>query len=309
MSLRVLEINGLATIQDAGRTGSRRFGVPTSGPMDIFAFRAANILINNPFNCAVVEIGLGDVVFQALQDCVIAVAGAGYRLSVYVWEFSLWSSFFVRAGWRIHLDKTDDGMWAYLSVVGGVQTQSVLSSRSTFLRGAFGGRQLQAGDLIRAGQPSHSALELAARSLSQEVRPTYTQCPMIDVVLGPQTNYFTDESMEKFLSAEYTVRLTSDRMGYRLEGPVLNHLKKAELISEGMMFGSVQVPADGQPIVMMADCPTSGGYPKIGTIASADLPLLAQCLPNKSKVRFRETTVTKAQQKFRSLMSGLDVSK
>ena len=144
MSLEVIEVSGLATIQDSGRKGWRRFGVPSSGPMDVFAFHAANALAGNPSNFAVVEIGLGDITFRALQDCVIAVAGVGYNLSIYLWEFPLWSSFFVRAGWTIRFNKMDYGMWAYLAIAGGVQTQPVLGSRSTYLRGAFGGLRRQA---------------------------------------------------------------------------------------------------------------------------------------------------------------------
>ena len=255
------------------------------------------------------EIGLGDATFQAMQDCVIAVTGMGYQLSVYVWDFSLWSSFFVRTGWKITLNKTDNGMWAYLAVSGGIQTQPMLGSRSTYLRGHFGGlegRQLHAGDVIRTGDFSHLSDELAARTFPEEVRPAYTQTPMIDVIMGPQTKYFADESIETFLSSEYSVSLTSDRMGYRLEGPELIYRNKTELVSEGMSFGAIQVPPSRQPIVMMADCPTTGGYPKIGVVASADVPLLAQCVPNKSRIRFRETTVEEAQKKYRDLIQGLN---
>jgi antagonist of KipI len=309
MLLEVVDLSGLATIQDAGRKGWRQFGVPASGPMDLFAFQAANALVGNPIEYAGIEIGLGDAIFQPRQDCVIAVTGAGYQLSIYIWDFPLWNSFFVRAGWKIRLNKTEDGMWAYLAVAGGVQTQPVLDSRSTYLRGGLGGfegRQLQTGDVIRTGVASPISYELAARTLPEEARPEYDQHPVLDVILGPQTNYFTDESIETFLSSEYSIDLTSDRMGYQLAGPPLSHRSKTELISEGMTFGAIQIPSNGQPIVMMADCPTTGGYPKIGTVVSADLPLLAQCAPNKSKIRFRQTTVEKAQKKYRKLISGLD---
>ena len=308
MSLEVLEVSGLATIQDVGRNGWRRFGVPTSGPMDTFAFQAANALVGNAVEYAALEIGLGDTTFQALEDCVIAVTGAGYKLSVYIWDFPLWSSFFVRAGWKIHFNKVEAGLWAYLAVTGGIQTEEILGSHSTYLRGMFGGfkgRQLQAGDVIRTGNLSHLSPEIAARTIAPEAVPAYTQNPTIDVILGPQTNDFTDESLKTFLSSEYSVSLTSDRMGYRLEGTALTYCNKTELISEGMTVGSIQVPSNGQPIVMMADCPTTGGYPKIGTVASADLPVFAQCVPNKSRIRFRETTVARAQKKYRELMSGL----
>jgi antagonist of KipI len=186
--------------------------------------------------------------------------------------------------------------------------ESVLGSHSTFLRGAFGGvdgRPLQGGDVIMRGVPSRSSYELAAHTLPAEARPNYQEHPTIDVIMGPQTDYFTNDSMETFLSSEYSISLTSDRMGYRLAGPPLTHRSQKELISEGMTFGAIQVPSNGQPIVMMADCPTTGGYPKIGTVISADLPLLAQCVLNKSRIRFRKTTVEKAQEKYRELMKGL----
>ncbi|HVF26032.1 MAG TPA: hypothetical protein VNA23_09095, partial [Anaerolineales bacterium] len=118
--------------------------------------------------------------------------------------------------------------------------------------------------------------------------------------------YFTRESIATFMSHEYSVSAASDRLGYRLEGVAFKHRNKVELISEGMTMGAIQIPPSGQPIVMMADCPTTGGYPKIGTVASADLPLLAQCVPGKSNIRFRETTVIKAEKKYRAFMNGLN---
>lgn len=309
MSLEVIEANGLATIQDAGRIDWRRFGVPTSGPMDMFAFRAANALAGNTATSAVIEIGLGDIIFRALRDCVISVAGVGYALSIYIWDFPLWSSYYVRSGWTIRLNKLDTGMWAYLAIAGGVQAQPILGSRSTYLRGHFGGlngTQLQVGDILRSETPSRSLNELAARSLSAEALPAYSDNLVVDVILGPQEKYFTNESMSTFMEQEYSVSAISDRMGYRLEGAKLTHRNKVELISEGMAMGTIQVPSSGQPIVMMADCPTTGGYPKIATIASADLPLFAQCVPNKSRIRFQETSVAKAQKKYRMLINKLN---
>lgn len=309
MTLEVIEVNGFATVQDIGRVGWRRFGVPASGPMDVFAFRAANALAGNQADCAAIEIGLGDAVFQARHDCVIAVTGAGYNLSIYAWEFPLWSSFFVRGGWNIRLSKTDNGMWAYLAVNGGIQTPLVLGSRSTYLRGkigGLGGRQLQTGDILKAGYVPSIPYELAGRALPEESRPNYQFHPVIEFIPGAQENYFSEESIAGFLSSEYSVSLTSDRMGYRLEGAPLDHRQNTELISEGMTFGAIQVPPNGKPIVMMADSPTAGGYPKIGGVVSADLPLLAQCMPNRSQIRFRKTTAAKAQKRYHDLIKGLD---
>ena len=309
MSLEIIEVNGFATIQDSGRTGWRKFGVPNSGAMDTFAFRAANLLAGNNQNCAAIEIGLGDITFRALHDCVISVAGVGFGLYIYIWDFPLWSSYYVRGGWTIRLNKLDSGMWANISISGGFLTSPILDSFSTYLRGPFGGldgRQLQVGDVLRSGIPSRPLNDLAARTLLLDARPLYSDNPTLDVILGPQEKYFTDESVTTFLSSEYTVSSTSDRMGYRLEGEKLFHRNKSELISEGMTMGTIQVPSSGQPIIMMADSPTTGGYPKIGAVASADLPLLAQCVPGKSKIGFRKTTVEKAQKKYRELMSGLE---
>lgn len=311
MSLEVLDAGGLVTIQDAGRTGWKQFGVPGSGPMDMLAFHAANALVANLPGCAVLEIGLGDATFRVTQDCVIAVTGAGYQLSVYIWEFPLWSSYFVRAGWKIHLNKIENGMWAYLAVAGGIQTPPILGSRSTYLRGAFGGlsgRQLQAGDMIRTGIPLPATYGFAARVIPEASRPKYNEQPVLDVILGPQTRYFREDSLEIFLSSEYSLSSTFDRMGYRLLGPQLKHRSQTELLSEGMITGAIQVPSNGQPIVMMADGPTTGGYPKIGAIATADLPLLAQCTPNKSRVRFRPVDVAAAQQRYRELINRLNNS-
>jgi len=308
MSLEVIEANGFATIQDSGRTGWRRFGVPSAGPMDVFAFYAANSLVGNSASQAALEIGLGDVTFRAQRDCVIAVTGVGYALSVYIWDFPLWGSYYVRAGWLIRLRKMDFGMWAYLAISGSIRAQPILGSSSTYLRGHLGGfegRQLQVGDVVGTGNPSRSLNELAARTLLKEALPTYEDHPTMDVILGPQKHYFTSESLEAFLSSEYSISITSDRMGYRLEGPPLIHRKATELISEGMTMGAIQIPSSGQPIVIMADGPSTGGYPKIGAVASADLPLLAQCVPNQSRIRFRETTVTKAQEKYRAVFEGL----
>ena len=306
--LEVVEASGLATIQDLGRRGWRRFGVPLSGPMDVFAFQAANLLVGNSLNRATIEIGAGEIELQTDQDCVIATAGAGYSLSVYTWEFPLGDSCFVRAGWTIRLKKNNFGMWAYLAVAGGFDSTPILDSRSTYLRGHFGGiegRLLQSGDKLKIEKPKSSLSELSARTLSENARPDYANMPTVEVILGPQNDRFTDEGIKSFLSSPYRVSTTSDRMGYRLEGASLTHSQGADLISEGMNIGSIQVPADGQPIVMMADCATTGGYPKIASVIHADLPLLAQCTPGKDSVRFRETTVKAAQEKYRVMMKKM----
>ncbi len=306
----VIEAGGLATVQDLGRMRWRRYGVPGSGPMDAYAFRAANLLAGNPADAAALEIGGGELVLRALYDCVIAVTGAGYGLSIYVWDFPLWSSYFVRGGWTVRLRQAGFGMWAYLAVCGGMEAAAVLGSRSTYLRGRFGGhegRSLQAGDTQPGATSPQHLMEAAGRTVIEEARPPYHEAPTVDVILGPQHEHFTDEGLQTFLSSSYRVSTYSDRMGYRLDGPRLRPRGSADMISEGMAGGSIQVPADGNPIVMMADCATTGGYPKIASVISADLPLLAQCTPGKDEVRFRQTTVAAAQKKYRLMLEKLEM--
>jgi biotin-dependent carboxylase-like uncharacterized protein len=306
--LEVLEVSGLATIQDLGRRGWRRFGVPASGPMDALAFRAANRLLDNPIEAAVIELGAGDLLLAARADCVIGLAGAGYGLSVQDFTFPLWDSCFVRRGWTIRLTRSDFGMWAYLAIAGGFQVDPVLGSGSTYLRGRFGGldgRLLERGDRLSSGAP-HGPLEgLAARTLVEAARPAYAPSPTVGVIRGPQAERFEPASLQIFFSQKFRLSLNSDRMGYRLEGARLAHVGGADITSEGMAMGAVQVPLDGQPIVMMADCATAGGYPKIAAVASSDLPLLAQCTPGRDEVGFREITVQAAQEKYRRLVHGL----
>jgi biotin-dependent carboxylase-like uncharacterized protein len=302
--LEVLETSGLVTFQDAGRRGWQRFGVPVSGPMDWFAQRAANALTGNPLDAAVIEIGLGEAVFRARRDCVVAVTGAGYEVLTYVWTFPLWTSFYVRAGLEIRVQKTAGGNWAYLAVAGGFALEPVLGSASTYLRGGLGAA-LSAGDWLPVGTPAGDLGRLAARTFPVENHLAYSQAPVVEVIAGPQTERFTPAGRQTFFQSEYTLSASFDRMGYRLEGSPVAHRSGADLISEGMTVGSVQIPANGQPIVMMADGPTTGGYPKIACVTRSGLPLLAQCETGLSRIRFRETTVAAAQAQFRGLCQGL----
>lgn len=298
--LEVIDVSGAATFQDTGRYEFAGFGVPCSGPMDWFAHRAANTLVGNSVNASVIEVGLGEAVFRAKRNCVLAVAGAGYEVQNYIWTFPLWTSFFVRAGWHVHLKKKSGGNWAYLAIAGGFEVESVLGSRSTYLRGGLGSA-IQTGDILQAGNPSIELMKLAARNFPVEKYMPYSQSPVIEVIAGPQKDGFTDAGWQTFLNSEYILGRSFDRMGYRLEGKPITHSAGADLISEGMTMGSVQVPANGQPIVMMADAPTTGGYPKIANVVKNSLPLLAQCEAGVSKIRFKEIAVEEAQEKYRKI--------
>lgn len=298
--LEVIDVSGLVTFQDSGRHGFASYGMPTSGPMDWFAYQVAISLVGNSANATVIEIGLGEVVFRAKRNCVLAVTGAGYEVLNYVWTFPLWTSFFVRAGWYVNIKKKSGGNWAYLAAAGGFEVDPILGSRSTYLRGGLG-NAIRGGDVLQTGKPSRELLKLAAQNFPVEKYMAYSQSPMIEVIAGPQKERFTKEGYQTFLNSEYTLSTSFDRMGYRLEGNPISHSAGADLISEGMTMGSVQVPASGQPIVMMADSPTTGGYPKIANVVKAGLPLLAQCESDVSKIRFKEITMEEAQEKYRDI--------
>lgn len=303
--LEILDVSGLVTLQDSGRCGWQSYGVPISGPMDWFAHHAANSLLNNPANAVTLEIGLGEIAFRALRDCVLCLTGAGYEVQNYIWTFPLWTSFYVRAGWRVQVKKISGGNWAYLAIAGGFETSSILGSKSTYLRGGLGSA-IRAGDILQTGKPAIELAKLAARDFPFEKFMKYSQSPEIEVIPGPQRDWFTEEGIQTFYGSEYTLSQSFDRMGYRLElapgtAKGITKVIEKELISEGMTMGSIQIPANGLPIVMMADSPTTGGYPKIANVTRAGLPLLAQCEAGVSKIRFREITVEDSHDRLQKL--------
>lgn len=306
-AIEILDLTGIATIQDLGRQGWSKFGIPASGPMDWFAHCAANALLDNPPHSATIELGFGEITLHASRNTVLAVTGAGFEVETYVWTFPLWTSFYVRAGWRVRVKKARGGNWAYIAIAGGFDSPIVMGSRSAYLRGGLGSA-LKAGVVLQTEKPSAELLPLAAREFPAEKFMPYTQSPIIEVIPAPQADWFTADGIRAFYESEYTLSPSFDRMGYRLQmlpSPSsawgIEKALTKELISEGMTLGSIQIPADGQPIVMMADAPTTGGYPKIANIIRADMPLLAQCEAGASKIRFRETTVKEAQEKYHAV--------
>jgi len=295
-SLVVIEGGFLTTVQDAGRFGWARFGVPPSGPMDPFALRAANTLVGNLPHAAGLEITLVGPALRATHECLIAVCGAEFDLWVGDLPVPAWHAVYVRAGQEVRFGQRRSGARAYLAVSGGIALPSFLGSRATYLPGNFGGlegRALQAGDQLPLGPMGNDLATRAGKAWPRSSRPAYSPRPTLRVVPGPQGDYFTPEGLAAFES-EYEVTPASDRMGYRLSGPRVAHRDAVEIVSDGVVTGSVQVPGDGQPIVMMADHQTTGGYPKIATVIRADLPLLAQCLPG-DRVRFRPVSIAEAQ--------------
>jgi antagonist of KipI len=305
--IEVISPSALTTIQDSGRTGWLAFGVPRGGAMDWYAHRAANLLVGNAPDDAAIEIGFSSAEFLAREDCLIAVSGAGFNLIVHDRPMRLWTSIYVRKNWTIKLDKIDSGNWAYLALHGSITTAPTLGARSTNPRIRLGDlRPLQTGDVIPIGSSTRSLIDLASRSM-HPLTINYSSST-IHVIQGVQANQFPPESLSTFYSSTYIISPTSDRMGYRLIGDAIKRADNTELISEGMSRGCIQIPNDGLPIVMQADCPTTGGYPKIASVISADQPILAQAPIGKGQIHFVETTIDEAQKKYRALMSEIKIN-
>lgn len=305
MSLRVQKAAALMTVQDGGRYGFQRFGLPESGPMDWWAFQAANLLVGNARSQAGIELGFSSAEISVETSGLIACCGAGYDLFVNGHKMPLWMSIWVKAGDKLQFEKGSGGNWAYLGVTGGIQTPEWMGSRSAYLRAGLG-KRIQDGDLLPLIEGGGNFRQLAGSTLEPQLRPAYTQHPRLRVILGPHDARFTSASITDFWSEAYAISERSDRMGYRLQGKPLVHHRGADLLSQGIVLGEIQVPADGQPIVMMPDHPTTGGYTSIGTVARVDLPLLAQAALSSAQIRFQPCSVSSAQDALAGVLDALD---
>ncbi len=302
---RVLDGGLFTTVQDAGRVGFQRYGVPVSGAMDPFAFRAANLLVANPPDAACLEITLTgpEIVFDT--GTLLAVTGADLSPRLDGRPIRLWRCVEARRGSCLTFGSRRDGVRAYLACAGGFDVPRVLGSRSTFTRSALGGldgRALRSGDALPLGDTTLG--HATGRHIDRRLVPRYGTDHEVRVVAGPQDDAFTEAGMAAFLGGGYTVSPQSDRIGCRLQGPLIAHRSSADIVSDGTAFGAVQVSGDGQPIVLMADRGTTGGYTKIATVISADLMRIAQAAPG-DRVRFRAVTRAEAVAALREQVNGL----
>lgn len=297
--LRVLSPGALATIQDLGREGYQRLGVPISGAVDAVAHEIANRLAGNAPDAACVEITLGGAAFDVLEPSVIAVAGADLGATLNRSPLPMWMSVFVRAGQRVEFEgRTARGARAYVAIAGGIDVPLVLGSRSTYLPGGLGGlkgRALREGALIRAGRAQHDHVRITGRAWPSQ--PDYT--PMIRILPGPHAGWF--DSAELTLATQpWRLSATSNRIGLRLDGARLERRVERDVTSFGVFPGVIQVPPDGQPILLMADAQPTGGYPVAAVVIQADLHRAAQLLPG-DEIRFVWTTQDEAVRAWRDL--------
>ncbi len=293
----------LTSVQDGGRAGMQVYGVPLSGALDRFAMQVANLLVGNAPDAPVLEFTLTGPVLRFSCPQLIAITGGDFQPQLDGVPVPAWQTVWVPAGARLTFGAAAAGARGYLAVAGGFQVPSVLGSAATDLRGKYGGwqgRALVAGDRIPVmdAAVTPALVPKFRRGLAPRWIPDYGSSRPVRVVPGPHRDRFHPEAWQQLLSVRYRISPASDRMGYRLQGPALAHRQSADILSTYIFPGVIQVPADGQPIVLMADCQVTGGYPIIGVVAAVDLPYLAQRRPG-DELHFRAISVAEAQQLLR----------
>lgn len=300
MSIEIINGGMLSTVQDAGRFKVMKNGFTQSGAMDSHSMNLANKLVGNLPNCAVIEMTMLGITARFTQKCIIALCGGDFEAKINGSPIRMCKAYRVGVGDELAVGCAKKGLRAYLAVSGGIDVEPVMESRSTNLKseiGGYNGRRLGAGDVLNIGSDciDLSFMELDKRQVPPE---KYESTVTLRAVLGPQDFMFTDEDKKIFFSAEYKVTPNADRMGIRLDGPAMKGRDGMDIISDGIVFGSVQIPKSGVPIILAADHQTTGGYAKIATVISADLPLLAQARPGDT-VKFKQVSVKAAERAAR----------
>jgi antagonist of KipI len=301
--IRVVEPGALTTVQDLGRPGQLRYGIPPSGPMDRVAFLVANRLVGNPDGAAGLECTILGPRFEAETACAIAVTGADMPLTVNGAEAPAWATLPLRAGDVVKLGAARAGVRAYVALSGGVDVTPVLGSRSTYLRGRLGGlhgRALRKEDRLGLFPARLPPRRRARSRVIADLRGE----PELRVVLGPQADRFTEDGIRAFLGGDYEMLPQSDRMGARLRGPRIGHVKGHDIISDGIALGSIQVPGDGQPIALLVDRQSTGGYTKVATVCSFDIGRLGQVKPGH-RLRFRAVDLAEAHRALREWQASI----
>lgn len=298
MKLRLTSGGILATIQDAGRWEGLRLGVPRSGAMDSCALAVANILLDNPQNGAVIELTAGATSFEVLEAGLLAVTGADLGATLNDADLPLWTALFVRVGDQIGFRsrRSDWGARVYIALQGGLDVPLLIGSRSTNLSSAFGGlhgRMLRVGDVLSSMQLNTDACMHAGRRWPAALRPAYSSQPVLRFLAGPHSDYFHAAALAQLMAQPLRIGANSNRMGYRLEGTRIAYARSTSLPSLGVLPGVIQIPPDGMPVLLMADAQTTGGYPILGVVIAADLPLAAQLLPGDS-LRLQEISLEEA---------------
>ncbi|MGI6045645.1 MAG: biotin-dependent carboxyltransferase family protein [Eggerthellaceae bacterium] len=293
------------TIQDLGRHGYMGSGFSPSGVMDTRAFFIANILVDNPLNTPVLEFCLTGPTLRFTTNTFIAITGGNFHPKLDGKAIPMYKAIPVKRSSVLSFTASSQGVFGYLAIAGGsIEMPEVMGSYSTNLKcgiGGWKGRALSTGDYLPFVTKNVDYLpNLSSHFLEgeDEYYGYNEEELLLRVVLGPQDNLFTQKGIDTFLSEPYTTTNQCDRMGYRLDGPSIETKHGSDIISDGIAFGAIQVPSHGRPIIMLADRQTTGGYTKIGTVASVDTPKLVQCAPGR-KIRFTSISVQEAQRLYR----------
>ena len=286
-SIKIIDKGMLTTIQDLGRFGYQRYGVTPSGVMDEYSAKMANILVGNELEAPVIETTFKGAAIEFSGDSSIAITGGDNIILLNDIEVPMWESIRIKNGDIVKMNFCKSGVRNYISIHGGFDIPKVLGSYSTNIKsklGGFEGRALENDDVIPLKNIPSSFIH---KTLSNQDIPKFSGSETIGVILGPQDDEFTEEGHKTFFNSEYEVSKEGDRMGIRFLGEKVDHINGADIISDGISFGAIQIPGNGQPIIMMADRQTTGGYTKIGNVITADLYKVAQ-LPPGSKVKFQQ---------------------
>ncbi|MBQ9942100.1 MAG: biotin-dependent carboxyltransferase family protein [Christensenellaceae bacterium] len=306
----------LTTVQDSGRPAFQRFGVPVAGAMDKFSFHVANILVGNNRSCEAIEVTIVGPSIRFHSANIFAICGGDFSPTLNGQPIQNNRAYLAEAGSVLKLGAAKWGSRCYIAFAGGFAIDKVMGSKATYLKGKIGGldgRAIVAGDRIAFAAPKTDLPGMAHRALGHDYWMDRSDPQIVRVIEGPQIDYFSKEGIDAFLSAPYTVTAENDRMGYRLSGPSISHKEGMDgnIISDGVPLGAIQVAKD-QPIVMMADRQTTGGYTKIASVISVDLPYIAQSKAG-DKLRFVMTDIAHAQelyiqrmQFFRGLIRQMD---
>jgi antagonist of KipI len=311
MEINIIRPGILTTLQDQGRTGYQSLGVTVGGAMDGFAHRMANILLGNEENLATIEFTTSPAEVRLSAPGLFSICGAGMTILADGQPIPLWRAFYTSKPLKITLKPNKNGARIYFAVAGGWACKSVMNSAATCLSAGFGGykgRTLQADDTIESGNnfsPINKALRVFFESLNKKISvanwgiiasmmPMYRDNPVIRVVRGPENDWFNEAFREKFFDEAFTIGSLSNRMAYRLESPFFGAEMQQGLISTAVSPGMIQVTPAGEMILLMADCQTTGGYPRIARVASVDLPLCVQLKPG-DQLRFTEISPAEAE--------------
>ena len=297
------------TIQDIGRFGYQKFGVVAGGVMDPYSYRLANLLVGNEETAASLEMSLVGPRLLFEENTVVSICGGDLAPVVAGLSVPMWRPVFIRKGSELRFGAARSGSRAYLAVAGGFDVPVVMGSRSTYVKARLGGmegRALKKGDVLHVAPPSRLAqftkeklasdapFHTAGWQIASELIPTLSNHYEIGVMRGRQYELFDEDSRHTFWNESFTVSSQSDRMGYRISGPVLRQTKPVEMVSEAVTYGSIQVPTDGNPIILAADRQTTGGYPKIGQLSSVNYTKLAQAKAG-DRLSFKEVTIEESQ--------------